>query len=93
MRQRRATVQRTTTVSIDLSDPEVKEGIKSAVAEATDGLIRKRDELLAELKDARAVTATGMVSEMSWISAGSPPGICELSSRYRARVSNAVVTW
>jgi hypothetical protein len=40
-------------MSIDLNAPEVQEAIKTAVKEATEGLVRKRDELLAELKEAR----------------------------------------
>lgn len=40
-------------MSIDLSAPEVQEAIKKAVTEATEGLVRKRDELLTELKEAR----------------------------------------
>jgi hypothetical protein len=40
-------------VSIDLTAPEVKEAIQAAVAEATKGLVAKRDELLTELKEAR----------------------------------------
>lgn len=38
---------------IDLSSPEVKEAIKAAVEEATTGLIKKRDELLGEVKKLR----------------------------------------
>lgn len=38
---------------IDLSSPEVKEAIKAAVEEATSGLIKKRDELLGEVKKLR----------------------------------------
>lgn len=38
---------------IDLSSPEVKAAIKAAVDEATDGLIKKRDELLGEVKQLR----------------------------------------
>ena len=38
---------------IDLSAPEVQDAIKSAVEEATKGLVKKRDELLAEVKKAR----------------------------------------
>lgn len=40
-------------MSIDLNAAEVKEAIQAAVAEATKGLVSKRDELLAELKEAR----------------------------------------
>ena len=40
-------------MSIDLTAPEVKEAIQAAVAEATKGLVAKRDELLTELKEAR----------------------------------------
>jgi alanyl-tRNA synthetase len=36
--------------AIDLSAPEVQDAIKAAVREATDGLVSKRDELLAEVK-------------------------------------------
>lgn len=39
--------------AVDLTDPEVKDAIAAAVKEATDGLSKKRDELLAELKAAR----------------------------------------
>jgi uncharacterized membrane-anchored protein YjiN (DUF445 family) len=38
---------------IDLNSPEVKEAIKTAVDEATQGLVSKRDELLKEVKDLR----------------------------------------
>jgi outer membrane murein-binding lipoprotein Lpp/acylphosphatase len=38
---------------IDLNSPEVKEAIKTAVEEATHGLVAKRDELLREVKDLR----------------------------------------
>jgi len=40
-------------MSIDLSAPEVQDAIKAAVEEATSGLIKKRDELLKEVKEAR----------------------------------------
>lgn len=36
--------------TIDLNSQEVKDAIKAAVAEATEGLVSKRDELLAEVK-------------------------------------------
>jgi len=38
---------------IDLNDPSVKEAIKAAVDEATAGLLKKRDELLGEVKKLR----------------------------------------
>lgn len=38
---------------IDLSAPEVQEAIKKAVAEETAGLLKKRDELLGEVKKLR----------------------------------------
>lgn len=38
---------------IDLNDPSVKEAIKAAVDEATQGLLKKRDELLGEVKKLR----------------------------------------
>jgi hypothetical protein len=40
-------------MSIDINDPAVKEAIAAAVKDATDGLKRKNDELLAEVKEAR----------------------------------------
>jgi hypothetical protein len=40
-------------MSIDLTDPEVKAAIAAAVEEATQPLVAKRDELLAEVKKAR----------------------------------------
>jgi len=40
-------------MSIDLNAPEVQEAIKAAVTEATQGLLKKRDELLLEVKKAR----------------------------------------
>lgn len=38
---------------IDLNDPSVKEAIQAAVNEATAGLLKKRDELLGEVKKLR----------------------------------------
>jgi seryl-tRNA synthetase len=38
---------------IDLNAPEVQDAIKTAVEDATKGLVKKRDELLAEVKKAR----------------------------------------
>lgn len=40
-------------MSIDLSSPEVKEALEKMVADATSGLVAKRDELLAEVKKLR----------------------------------------
>lgn len=38
-------------MALDLNDPEVKAALTAAVDEATAGLIKKRDELLAETKE------------------------------------------
>lgn len=40
-------------MTIDVNAPEVQKAIKDAVEEATNGLIKKRDELLAEVKSLR----------------------------------------
>ena len=64
-------------MSIDLSAPEVQDAIKAAVEEATSGLIKKRDELLKEVKEARK-KAEGFGLDLVAISPNVDPPVCKI---------------